>query len=163
MQQLSGKTIDMIYQSCRSFHMEFNKIGFAFFWIFYNFLCILQYPAKRQALFKNPFTLRSLEGFNYSQLYHWFTEKSPERKMTLQLGPPGRTAGGNRRIRAVRWSWPTGNQRRVARGSPRLDSHAWSGRRWHQRACAADPGGGGRDSSKSGKRRDGGCVSSSRT
>jgi hypothetical protein len=30
-------------------------------------------------------------------------------------------------IPTVQWAWPTGDRRRVARGSPRLDSRAYSG------------------------------------
>jgi hypothetical protein len=52
MQKLSRKTMDMLYKSCRVFHTESNIIGFAFFWIFYKFLCISQVSVTLLILFK---------------------------------------------------------------------------------------------------------------
>jgi hypothetical protein len=40
MQKLSGKSIDKFYKSCSVFHEESNKIEFAFFRCFYDFLWI---------------------------------------------------------------------------------------------------------------------------
>jgi hypothetical protein len=39
----------------------------------------------------------------------------------------------------VRWAWLAGDRRRAARGSPRLDSRAYSGRRRRRWACTAEP------------------------
>jgi hypothetical protein len=42
MQKLSGTSLGKNNKSCRSFYKEANKIGFAVFWIFYDFLRNLQ-------------------------------------------------------------------------------------------------------------------------
>jgi hypothetical protein len=66
MQKLSGNNLDKFNKSCITFHQESNKIGFAFFWFFYNFLRILQDSANVALLFdirfsrQAPVRLRSL-------------------------------------------------------------------------------------------------------
>jgi hypothetical protein len=58
------------------FHHESNKTSFAFFWVFYDFLCNLQEIGK--------------------SLYYWsyhFAERPSERFVALQCGPWGRPAG----------------------------------------------------------------------
>jgi hypothetical protein len=52
MQKLSGKSIYKFYKSCRDFHQESNKIEFAFFYGFYDFIQNLQESAKLNLLFK---------------------------------------------------------------------------------------------------------------
>jgi hypothetical protein len=51
MQQLPENNLDKFNKSCSTFHQESNKIGFAFFWFFYNFL---QESAKKDLLLKFP-------------------------------------------------------------------------------------------------------------
>jgi hypothetical protein len=46
MQKLSENSLDKYNKSCSTFYQESNKIGFAFFWIFYDFLHILQESAN---------------------------------------------------------------------------------------------------------------------
>jgi hypothetical protein len=48
-------------KSCRAFHQKSNKIGFAFFIFFYDFLGILQVSAKALTLFKKQLTSSPLE------------------------------------------------------------------------------------------------------
>jgi hypothetical protein len=55
MQKLSGTSSGKNKESCRIFHNESNKIGFAFFLFFYDFLRNLQETAKALLLFKLPF------------------------------------------------------------------------------------------------------------
>jgi hypothetical protein len=101
-----------------------------------------------------------------------FCRQAPGKVFLLQIGPyfaqntletvgasqcdpwggwPARLAG----ILVVRWAWPAGDRRRAARGSPRLDSRAYSGRRRRRWACAAKPGDGGRGGLKAGEGGDG--------
>jgi hypothetical protein len=80
-------------KSCSIFHNESKKIEFAFFWIFYNFLRILQVSAIRGYYWRCNFALRPLERFQSSQLY------------------PS-AAGWARRRR-----WPAGLDQQVARDS----------------------------------------------
>jgi hypothetical protein len=61
MQKVSGNSWGKNNKSCRIFHNESKKIGFAFFWLFYDFLEILQDSAKGQTLFKNKLSQGSLE------------------------------------------------------------------------------------------------------
>jgi hypothetical protein len=78
------------------------------------------------------------------QIGPYFAQNTLETVGALQCGHwggwPARLAG----IPAVRWAWPAGDRRRVARGSPRLDSRAYSSgggadgpARWSQAAAAA--------------------------
>jgi hypothetical protein len=54
MQKLSGNSSGNNNKSFRIFHNESNKIGFAFFTFFYDFLLNLQVSAKGQTIFKKP-------------------------------------------------------------------------------------------------------------
>jgi hypothetical protein len=68
MQKVSGKTMVMLYKSCRVFHKESNKIEIAFFCFFKKFLRIFQESARHQVLLKIPFATGSLELFYSSQI-----------------------------------------------------------------------------------------------
>jgi hypothetical protein len=61
MQKLSGISSGKNNKSCRIFHNEYNKIGFAFFRFFYDFLCNLQKSGKSLILFQLPFCSSALE------------------------------------------------------------------------------------------------------
>jgi hypothetical protein len=61
MQNLSRTSSGKNNKSFRIFHNKSNKIEFAFLWIFYDLLCILQDSAKSGTLFKRQLTSRSLE------------------------------------------------------------------------------------------------------
>jgi hypothetical protein len=82
---------DKFNKSCRVFLQESNKIEFAFFLIFYNFLCILQVSAKHIYYLRNRLSLRSLEISTLLQICPRFTLKTLERLQTLQCAP---------------WPWP---------------------------------------------------------
>jgi hypothetical protein len=69
MQKLSGNSLDKFNKSCRALHEKCNKIEFAFFRFFYDFLGILQDSAKPQVLLEIHFTARPLELFKASQIY----------------------------------------------------------------------------------------------
>jgi hypothetical protein len=114
MQKLSGQTMDMLYKSYRVFHQEYNKIGFAYFWFFKNFLRILQDSAERVHYWSCGFTPWSLETFDSLQMCPWFTQNTLERNQSLQLGPRAREAArpaGLRRVwrrsRPGRWRGST--------------------------------------------------------
>jgi hypothetical protein len=63
MQQLSRNSLDKFNKSCITFHQKSNKISFAFFWIFYDFLRILQDSAKQQNYSRFKFSAKPLELF----------------------------------------------------------------------------------------------------
>jgi hypothetical protein len=68
MQKLTGISSGKKNKSCRIFHHESNKIGFAFFWFLYDFLRNLQETAKSQVLFKNHFAVRP---FKFSEFHNY--------------------------------------------------------------------------------------------
>jgi hypothetical protein len=80
MQKLSGTSSVKNNKSCEIFHHESNKIGFAFFLFFYEFLRHLQESAK---------------WFYY--LSYQFARRPSERSFALQCCPCGgqRQSGGN--------------------------------------------------------------------
>jgi hypothetical protein len=77
----------VLYKSCRIFHIESNKIGFAFFWFFYDFLRIFKVSAKALYYLRFGFTGRPLELLFLLQIGPWFTKKTLERMRETQLGP----------------------------------------------------------------------------
>jgi hypothetical protein len=113
MQKLSGTSSGKNNKSCGIFYHESNKIGFAFFWVFYDFLRNLQVPAKRGILLKMCFAPRPSGRFKTLQLGPRFADKPLERKITLQLGPPGGVAGfrrsGGRDRPGTSWGRPLGH------------------------------------------------------
>jgi hypothetical protein len=115
-------------KSCSIFHNESNKIYFAFFWIFYNFLYILQISAN--------------------WIYYWrcnFATRPLERFRTTQLGPSTHGTAGSPEIwRLRRRSWPGkgsgGPQAHLGRvGARRLGGEGTNGgvRRWLAATAAA--------------------------
>jgi hypothetical protein len=61
MPKILANSLDKFNKSCSSHHHESNKIGFAFFRFFHDFLEISQESAKAATLFKKQLTSRSLE------------------------------------------------------------------------------------------------------
>jgi hypothetical protein len=55
----------ILYKICSVVHQESNKIRFAFFWFFYDFLQILQDPAKLLYYLRNNFACRLLELLSF--------------------------------------------------------------------------------------------------
>jgi hypothetical protein len=68
MQKLTGIGSGKNNKSCWIFHHKYNKIGFEFFWFFYDFLRILQLSAKALILFKNHFAVRPLK---FSEVHNY--------------------------------------------------------------------------------------------
>jgi hypothetical protein len=60
MQNLTGISSGKNNKSCGIFHHEPNKISFAFFWFFYDFLHNLQEIGKSLLLFELPFRSEAL-------------------------------------------------------------------------------------------------------
>jgi hypothetical protein len=85
MQKLSGTSSGKNNKRWGTFHHEYNKIGFAFFWFFCDFLYNLQETGK---------------SFYY--LSYPFAGRPSERSFVLQCGPwaAGRAGGGAGRGRA---------------------------------------------------------------
>jgi hypothetical protein len=111
-------------KSCSIIHSESNKIGLAFFWIFYDFLSILQVSAKR--------------------IYYWrcnFAPRPSIRFRTTQLGPSTHGTAGSPEIRRLqRRFWPRKGSGSTA-FSLRVGWRSWFGRRSHRRGCSAVAGG----------------------
>jgi hypothetical protein len=129
MQKLPWKTMVMLYKSCSVFHEESNKIGFAFFWFFYDVLQKLQDPTKLLYYLTNYFTCRPLELFKGSQIWPQFTLTTLERNQSLQLG---------------HWPWPPAataksRQAGVAGGQGRGGGGAWA--HLGARGCRSSSGG----------------------
>jgi hypothetical protein len=61
MPNISGNILDKFNQICSTLHQESNKIEFAFFRFFYDFLEILQESAKWLYYWSCGFTPRSLQ------------------------------------------------------------------------------------------------------
>jgi hypothetical protein len=72
MQKLTGTSSGKNNKSCGIFHNETNKLGFAFFCFFYNFLCNLQKSGK------------TLHYLSYQ-----IARRPSERNSALQCGPWG--------------------------------------------------------------------------
>jgi hypothetical protein len=74
----------MLCKNCRTSHTENNKIGFAFFGFFYDFIWILQVAAKTHQRGKILFTKKPLESFK-----RFFLPNSLELLGALQCSPWG--------------------------------------------------------------------------
>jgi hypothetical protein len=74
-------------KSCISFHNESNKIEFAFFWIFYDFLRILQVSAIHNHYLEIHFAPGALEIFKTLHPCPCCALKSQQRNGVMQLGP----------------------------------------------------------------------------
>jgi hypothetical protein len=115
MQKLSGNSSSKNNKCCSVFHHESYKIGFAFFWIFYDFLWILQESTKWLYYLRCGFADRPLEKLWFSQIYPRFAFKTLERLQTLQCHPSGRWRRGRRNSgeagglgqagAGAEWSW----------------------------------------------------------
>jgi hypothetical protein len=77
MPKLPGKSMVVLCKNCRIFYIEFNKIGFEFFWFFYDFLLILQDSAPSPRSRRDRFTNRPSN----------FADRPSGQKFRLQLGP----------------------------------------------------------------------------
>jgi hypothetical protein len=91
MPKLLGNSSGKNNKSCRIFHSESTKIGFAFLGFFYDFLRNLQIAAKHIYYLRLDFTGRPLELFPLLQLRPWFMKNTMERSRPLQCRP---------------WPWP---------------------------------------------------------
>jgi hypothetical protein len=114
MQKLQGKPMDMFNKSCSVFYLESNKIGFAFFWICYDFLRILQVtgPGCKENKIQN-ITGRSLvHGSTPGTYIH--TPGGRGELAAGDVGPAGddkrhRAAIGTPNDRLAASAWPEGS------------------------------------------------------
>jgi hypothetical protein len=95
MHKLSGTRSSKNNKSCRILHNESNKIEFAFFWFFYDFLQILQDSANHNHYWSYNFSLRPLELFGTPQICPQFTQNSLDRCLATQLVPGADGGGGS--------------------------------------------------------------------
>jgi hypothetical protein len=86
-------------KSCIIFHRKSNKIGFAFFWFFYDFLRNLQESAKCTSLFKIRFAAGTLESFKLLHMCLCFAKRPSGRFFTSQSGPWAAVSGGLAKFR----------------------------------------------------------------
>jgi hypothetical protein len=126
MQNLIGISSGQNNKSCRIIHHESNKIGFAFFWFFYDFLRNLQESGN------------SLYYFSCT-----FAGRPSERSWFLQCSPWGGRPARGGQIPASRWPGPAGSGRGLTCRLLWLHSGVRLGLR-RRRACSAQPHGGGR-------------------
>jgi hypothetical protein len=98
----------MLYKHCRVSYTEFNKIGFAIFWFFYNYLRILQDQPKTIYYLRIKLSNKPLEVFQFSQKKPFIYKNVPGKKDDLAI------ADGDRWIPVVRWPCPVGNRQRAA-------------------------------------------------
>jgi hypothetical protein len=95
-QKLKLKSIYMLWESCSSSHTEDNKISFAFFGFFCDFIYSLQVTAKAHQRGKNLLALRSLELFNFTTLPSTLAARPSNPKNSHR----GNLGGGE-----ARWRW----------------------------------------------------------
>jgi hypothetical protein len=94
MQKLKLKSIYMLCGKCSSSHKEHNKIEFAFFGFFYDFIWILQDPVKAHKRGEIHFAIKPLESVECLQLCPWFTITPLERNQSEQCSPGARGRRG---------------------------------------------------------------------
>jgi hypothetical protein len=136
MPKIFGNSLGNYNKSYCTFHQESNKIGFAFFWIFYDFLQNLQVSAINQTLFKMQVSTKPLKVLDSLRVGPWFADR-PWKNRGLAIGSPGAGRRRSDQIPANRQSWPVGRGRRVICGVPRLDFDRWLGRWWRRWGRAA--------------------------
>jgi hypothetical protein len=102
-------------KSCSIFHHEFNKIEFVIFWIFYDFLRILQDSAKQQYYWSYNFAVSPLD---FLQVHNRapILRISPQKFSSPRNVTPG---GGSRRGSLESGELAHARDRRwVGKGSP---------------------------------------------
>jgi hypothetical protein len=95
MLKISGNRLSEYNKSCRIFYSESNKIGFAFFCFFYDFIWILQKLAKHIYYLSYSFSLRP---WNFLQIHNYAltSHKTPRNKLrtcNVALGPVAGAGG----------------------------------------------------------------------
>jgi hypothetical protein len=145
MQKLSGTSLGKNKKSCRIFHNKSNKIEFAFFWFFYDFLRILQESAKWLYYLRFTSAAGSLESFRFLQICLYFADKTPECFLTLQCHPWGWWPARVEEFRRGPVTGSAGDGRGVVLGAlGPISTLGWCGdsagrvarRRWPRRAAA---------------------------
>jgi hypothetical protein len=99
MPKIFGNSLGNYNKSYCTFHQESNKIGFAFFWIFYDFLQNLQVSAINQTLFKMQVSTKPLKVLDSLRVGPWFADRPLEKTGDSQLGPQAPAGGGPTKFR----------------------------------------------------------------
>jgi hypothetical protein len=128
-------------KSCSIFHNESNKIGFAFFLLFNDFLRIFKVSAKAIYYLRLGFTGRPLELLFLLRIGPWFTKNTLERMKETQCSPLAMEAVVPAEIGPLRWRVWRGKEWGRKRGSPGLDLWPETGREGARRQLAAVAGG----------------------
>jgi hypothetical protein len=131
MPKLLKNSLGEYNKSCSAPHQESSKIAFAIFWIFYNFLEILQVSANVLYYWGYPFAQGPLELLKSSHIYP-----------SLALRPLGKSQSSHPYPLAAGRPWPTSGAG-PPRGSPRVDWRGWTARAQLQRGRSATTGRGG--------------------
>jgi hypothetical protein len=131
-------------------HQESNKIGFAIFWFFCDFIWILQKSANHTLLFQNLSVAQAPGISEDSQPYPCFAVWTSEGFPTLKCSPWGGGRHGSKQIPAMPAAVASGSGRGAVWWSPKLDLGGWPGLgggpvrgrtdgrwRWLPRACCA--------------------------
>jgi hypothetical protein len=119
----SGKNI----KSCRIFHNESNKIGFAFFRFFYDFLRNLQEPAKALILFQIQLCSQVPGSFGFLTYVPLLCGKTLRKECGFAMGPLGARRRRSGQIPANCRPGPAGRGRGRDPGSLGADSLARTG------------------------------------
>jgi hypothetical protein len=90
MPKILGNSSGKNNKSCRIFHKESSKIGFAFFWFFYDFLWIFKVSAKAIYYLRLRFTGRPLELLSLLVPGSWKTPWKEGKGRNVVLGLGGR-------------------------------------------------------------------------
>jgi hypothetical protein len=87
----------ILCRNCSSSYTEHNKIGFAIFGFFYDFIWVLQFSGTTQKRRKNLLSQESLEVFNFTTLPSALTHRPSNSNSSHRgaLGGGGRLAGGD--------------------------------------------------------------------
>jgi hypothetical protein len=96
----------MLWKSCSSSYTEHNKIGFAIFGFFCDFIRFFKVAAKTHKGVKNHFASGPLERSGSSQQGPRFAQNSLDLLGALQCGPWGTGAARPAGFRRGRRRWP---------------------------------------------------------
>jgi hypothetical protein len=146
MQILSRNSSGKNNRSCSTFDQESIKIGFAFFWIFYDFIWIFQESTRHIYYLRCRFARNNLEVFDSLQIHPQFLDRPSERTEVSQCGPRGGGRRGRRNSGELQRRGRLGTGVGWSRGSlGSISTRGWGGGgaselpRRHRAAAAAVP------------------------
>jgi hypothetical protein len=138
-------------KSCSILYNESNKISFAIFSIFYDFIHILQVSAKLHHYRRCTLAPRPSERFKSLQPGPRFADKPLERNRTSQLGPWPRGTAGSPEFRRLRPRSQAGSGSGSSWDSPRAYWWPELGQGGRRRGTSTAADGGARGGAVSGE------------